>query len=126
ELRRGPVSRDRFGIRLVAFRTASGRLAALEARCSHLGADLGSGCVVGETLRCPFHQWEYGVDGRCVRIPASRVIPVFARQRSFPVTERHGNLFVFNGPAPLFPLPFYPGLEPEDVICGRPYSVELA
>ena len=49
-LRRGPVSRDIFGRRLVAFRTAAGRLAVLDLRCSHFGADLGGGCVIGESL----------------------------------------------------------------------------
>src|SRR5207245_1715854 len=40
QLRRGPVSRDVLGRRLVAWRTASGRAVVLDARCSHLGADL--------------------------------------------------------------------------------------
>jgi phenylpropionate dioxygenase-like ring-hydroxylating dioxygenase large terminal subunit len=126
ELDRGPVSRDLFGRRLVVFRTATGRIAALDARCSHLGADLGCGRVMGETIRCPFHHWEYGPDGRCSRIPASAEIPDFAQQRSFPVQERHGYIYVFNGPEPLFPLPFYPGTVPADLICGRPYTVDLA
>ena len=122
ELRRGPVSRDLFGQRLVAFLTESGRCAVLEARCAHLGADLGCGRVRGEVIQCRFHHWEYGPDGRCTRIPADPKIPAFARQRSFPVAERHGNLFVFNGPEPLFPLPFYDGVPPGDLVCGRPYE----
>jgi nitrite reductase/ring-hydroxylating ferredoxin subunit len=126
ELRAGPVSRDLFGARLVAFRTKGGRIAALDARCAHLGADLGCGRVVGEAVQCRFHHWEFGADGRCSRIPASAEIPGFARQRSYPVAERHGNLYVFNGPEALFPLPFYEGVDPADVICGAPYEVELA
>lgn len=125
ELRRGPVTRELFGQRLVAFRTASGRLAVLDARCSHLGTDLGRGCVVGEAIRCPYHHWEFGPDGRCSNIPASAEIPAFARQRSFPVAERHGNVFVFNARAPLFPLPFYPGLTPEELRCSQPDEVTL-
>ena len=116
ELGRGPVSRDLFGQRLVGFLTASGRVAVLAARCAHLGADLGGGRVRGENLQCPFHQWEYGADGRCARIPACAEIPAFARQERFPVVERHGNVFVFNGPEARFPLPFYPGVVPDDVI----------
>lgn len=125
ELRTGPVSRDMFGQRLVAFRTSRGRLAVLEARCSHLGADLGCGRVVGEALQCPFHHWEYGADGRCTHIPASPEIPEFACQRSFPVAERHGCVFVFNRSEALFPLPFYPGVAPEDLLCGKPYEAIL-
>jgi phenylpropionate dioxygenase-like ring-hydroxylating dioxygenase large terminal subunit len=125
ELERGPVSRDLFGRRLVVFRTDSGRIAALEARCSHLAADLGCGQVVGEAIRCPFHHWEYGTDGKCSHLPASREIPGFARQQCFPIKERHGYLYVFNGSQALFPLPFYPDVEPADLICGDPFVVEL-
>jgi len=125
ELEHGPVSRDLFGQRLVVFRTDSGRIAALEARCSHLAADLGCGRVVGEAIRCPFHHWEYGIDGKCTHIPASHEIPGFAKQQNFPVQERHGYLYVFNGPQALFPLPFYPGVEPAELICGKPFVVEL-
>src|SRR5439155_18370363 len=50
ELRRGPVSKDLLGRRLVAFRTGAGRAAVLDARCAHLGADLGRGRVVGDGI----------------------------------------------------------------------------
>jgi nitrite reductase/ring-hydroxylating ferredoxin subunit len=109
------------GRRLVAFRTESGRLAVLHASCSHLGADLGRGSVVGETIRCPFHHWQYGTDGRCTRIPAQVTIPSFARQMTYPVVERHGYVFLFNAPEPLFPLPFFFDARPEDFVAVRPF-----
>jgi phenylpropionate dioxygenase-like ring-hydroxylating dioxygenase large terminal subunit len=124
-LRRGPLARDIFGQRLVAFRTASGRLAALDARCSHLGADLGRGCVAGEALRCSFHHWEYGIDGRCTHIPVTTDIPSTARQASYPVVERHGFVFVFNGPKPLFELPFFAGINAADMMPARPFGTVL-
>jgi nitrite reductase/ring-hydroxylating ferredoxin subunit len=125
ELAHGPLSRDLFGERLVAFRTATGRIAVLEARCSHLGTDLGCGRVVGEQIQCPYHNWEYDVDGRCTRIPASSDIPAFARQRRYPIAERHGHLYVFNGRQPLFPLPFYDGVDPDELICSNPHEAVL-
>jgi aminopyrrolnitrin oxygenase len=121
ELRRGPVSRDMFGRRLVAFRTATGRLCVMEARCAHLGADLGRGCVSGEAIRCPFHHWEYAADGHCVRIPGNAEIPGRARQVVYPAVERHGYIFVFNGREPLFPLPFFFDVSPEQFVAGRPF-----
>lgn len=124
-LRRGPLARDIFGRRLVAFRTASGRLAVLNARCSHLGADLGRGCVAGESLRCSFHHWEYGIDGRCTRIPVTADIPPTARQASYPVVERHGFVFVFNGSEPLFELPFFAGINAEEMVPARPFGTVL-
>src|SRR5947209_2234386 len=119
DLRGKPLSRNLPGRRLVAFRTGSGRLAVLDARCAHLGADLGRGRVVGEVIRCPFHQWEYGVDGCCARIPAQADIPAFARQAAFPVSERHGHVYVFNGRKVLFPLPFFEDCRPEELAAGR-------
>src|SRR6185369_8686627 len=70
-LRRGPLSKRILGRDLVAFRTASGRVAVLNARCSHLDANLGCGRVTGESLQCPFHHWKYGADGRCTHVPGA-------------------------------------------------------
>jgi phenylpropionate dioxygenase-like ring-hydroxylating dioxygenase large terminal subunit len=125
ELRRGPVSRALCGRRMVAFRTAGGRVCVLDARCSHLGADLGRGRVVGEAIQCPFHQWEYGPDGRCLHIPVASEIPATARQTCYPAVERHGILFVFNGSEPVFPLPFFPGARPEEFLPARPFGTVL-
>jgi hypothetical protein len=72
-------------------------------------------------IRCPFHNWEYGPDGRCTRIPLGGTIPPFARQFCYPIQERHGLLFIFNGPEPLFPLPFFADERPEDFVPGKPF-----
>lgn len=125
ELRDRPVSKDLLGRRLTAFRTASGSVAVLDARCSHLRADLGNGCVVGETIQCPYHHWRYGSDGRCVHIPAGVAIPDFARQGSYAAVERHGLVFFFNGPQPLYPLPFFADAVPEDFVRARPFGMTL-
>jgi nitrite reductase/ring-hydroxylating ferredoxin subunit len=109
------------GRQLVAFRTASGRVVVMDGRCCHLGADLGRGRVVGESIRCPFHHWEYGPDGACTRIPAQARIPATARQAVYPTVERHGYVFLFNGPEPLFPLPFFCDARHEDFLAGRPF-----
>lgn len=114
-----PLTRNVLGRDLVAFRTASGRVAILDARCSHLGADLGRGRVAGESIQCPFHHWRYGVDGLCVGKPGQAAIPSFARQACYPARERHGLLFFFNGPEELFPLPFFDSTDPEDLAPGR-------
>lgn len=121
ELEGRPVSRKMLGRQLVAFRTASGKLALMQANCAHLGADLGCGRVVGESVQCPFHGWRYGVDGTCVQIPGVRDIPAFARLQAYPVVERHGFVFFFNGPEPLFPLPFFFGEDPAAFVAAKPF-----
>jgi nitrite reductase/ring-hydroxylating ferredoxin subunit len=120
QLRNGPVSKRILGRDLVAYRTQSGQAVVMEARCAHLGANLGNGKVVGECLQCPFHEWQYGPDGRCTRVPRWETVPDFARVLSYPVAERHGLLFYFNGRRPLFPLPFFLGEREDDYRAARP------
>jgi len=102
------------GRELVAFRTESGRAAIADPHCPHLGAHLGvGGKVVGESLRCPFHHWEFGADGGCTRIPYANRIPPKAKLRSWPVTERNGMVMIYHDPdgaAPSFEVPELPEL----------------
>jgi aminopyrrolnitrin oxygenase len=124
DLRRGPVGQRLLGRDLVAFRTASGKFSVLDARCSHLGANLGCGEVVGETIQCPFHHWRFGRDGRCAEIPSQKETPAFARQQSYPVVERHGYIFFFNAATAFYPLPFFENERPEDFAAGRMFSYQ--
>ena len=124
DLRKGPVAKRTLNRDLVAFRTESGKVSVLDAHCSHLGAHLGCGDVVGETIQCPFHNWRFGPDGRCTKIPGSAVIPAFARQQSYPTAELHGYVFFFNGAEPLFPMPFFENETPGDFQAAKIFSYE--
>jgi nitrite reductase/ring-hydroxylating ferredoxin subunit len=85
-----------FGRELVLFRTRLGKPAVLDAYCSHLGAHLAvGGRVVGESIRCPFHGWQYDASGQCVAIPHCKAIPPKARVRSWDVVERNGLVFAW-------------------------------
>jgi phenylpropionate dioxygenase-like ring-hydroxylating dioxygenase large terminal subunit len=113
------------GRRLVAYRTASGRAVVMDGHCSHLGADLGRGCVIGDRIQCPFHHWEYDADGRCRHIPVTEAIPSTARQTVYPAVERHGTVFFFSATQPLFPLPFFAGADPALFAAARPFETVL-
>ena len=119
-LAKGPVSLSAFGRDLAAFRTESGKVVVMDGRCAHLGADLGRGAVKGECIECPFHSWRYGPDGRCTQVPGEYAIPPEARQVVYPVVERHGLIFIFNGAEALFPLPFFFDASPEDYVAAKP------
>ena len=122
QLRSGPVTKTLLGRKMVAFRTSSGQYSVMDARCSHMGADLGKGCVVGENIQCPFHGWQYSAVGRCVNIPTAQDIPKFAQQTRFPSQQRHGDLFFFNAPEPLFPLPYFSGYQTSDLVPAKPFT----
>ena len=125
DLYRGPIKVQVGRGTYVVFRTEAGHVAALDARCVHMGADLSLGCVVGEQLRCPFHEWEFSGDGACVRIPASAEVPAFARQRSYPVAVRGPHVFLFNQPSSLFDMPFYDGRLPDDLLPAAPFDATV-
>jgi phenylpropionate dioxygenase-like ring-hydroxylating dioxygenase large terminal subunit len=90
--------------RLVLYRDHDGHAHALDARCPHLGADLAQGTVTSDGLRCAFHGWTFGGDGACRSAPGHAVPPERCA-RAYPVEERWRFVWIFNGPAPLFPLP---------------------
>lgn len=104
-LRRGrPRPLDLEGFPLVLWRDAQGHPVAMDRRCAHLGADLSQGRITPEgLLECPFHHWCFDAQGVCRKGPFPH--PPQRRLSHYPVLERWGQLWVFLGPEPLFPLP---------------------
>ncbi len=103
-----------FGEELVLFRTRSGQARLVDAFCPHLGAHLGhGGRVMGETVRCPFHGWQFdGATGACTAIPYCERIPAKARVRAWDVIERNGMIFAWYH-AEQKPADWQPPLMPE-------------
>jgi vanillate O-demethylase monooxygenase subunit len=75
--------------------------------CAHRGAALSCGWLENDELRCAYHGWTYGADGRCTAIPSrfGRVIPERARLRSFAAREAYGMVWVCLAAEPKFGLP---------------------
>jgi len=94
---------------LVIFRTETGEVHVLDAFCPHLGAHLGfGGTVVGESLQCPFHAWQWAGDGSCASIPYAKRIPPGAKIRSWRAQELADMIFVWHhieDEPPFFDLP---------------------
>jgi len=97
---------------LVLWRSDDG-LHAWRDLCVHRGAKLSLGTIRlsenGDCVVCPYHGWEYGSSGECVRIPAQpdQPPPSRARVESFAVREKYGLVWVCLGAAsgdvPSFP-----------------------
>jgi 3-ketosteroid 9alpha-monooxygenase subunit A len=94
----GPHAVEAFGTKLVVFADSAGRLHVLDAYCRHMGGDLTRGTVKGDEIACPFHDWRWGGNGRCQRIPYSRRVPPTARTRSWLTLEQNRQLFVWHDP----------------------------
>lgn len=88
-----------FGQDLVAFRTQSGVLSVLDAHCLHMGAHLGyGGKVIDDCIACPYHGWQYRVDGSNALIPYEDHT-IAKRIRQWPIIEQHEIVFMWHDPA---------------------------
>jgi 3-ketosteroid 9alpha-monooxygenase subunit A len=94
----GPHAVGAFGTKLVVFADSAGRLHVLDGYCRHMGGDLTMGTIKGDQVACPFHDWRWGGDGRCAKIPYARRVPPAARTRSWLTLEQNKQLFVWNDP----------------------------
>jgi vanillate O-demethylase monooxygenase subunit len=93
----GMISRVIINEPLVLFRTADGRVIALEDRCCHRQAPLSLGRREGDHLRCMYHGLKFDSTGRCVEIPGQQTIPPTARVRRFAAVEKDSWLWIWMG-----------------------------
>jgi phenylpropionate dioxygenase-like ring-hydroxylating dioxygenase large terminal subunit len=99
------LGREFLGGRVAVFRGANGIARVFGAYCVHMGADLAVGSVEGNSLICRFHRWTYNQEGRVVKIGAGDPPPARACLFRFPVVERWGMVWAFNGTTALWNLP---------------------
>jgi phthalate 4,5-dioxygenase oxygenase subunit len=84
----------------VLFRRDDGGWALVGRFCAHRGVDLAFGRHEDGGLRCLYHGWLYGPDGRCREQPAEPEHSRFAekiRIPSYPCVERNGIVFAYLG-----------------------------
>jgi len=91
---------------LTLFRGESGRPVVMDPLCPHRLTKLSIGNVEGDAIRCQFHGWKFGADGRCVEAPLQT--PALIERVTVgtrPVREKFGLIFVYlgEGPEPEFP-----------------------
>ena len=106
------------------YRGQDGRAQVLAPFCPHRGTQLSTGWVEGNALRCFYHGWKFGANGRCVEAPAEHDgFAATVKIRSYPTEEYKGLIFAFlgeEGAAP--PFPCYAALEGEGRIETSVYE----
>lgn len=104
---------------LVLFRDREGRLGLVAESCPHRSASLAYGIPTTDGIRCPYHGWEFGRDGRCLsqpNEPDKRAFRDRVGTTAYPVEELGGLLFAYLGPEPRPLLPRYDGFVAEGTI----------
>lgn len=91
---------------------ASGKVILLDAYCPHMKTHLagenttsyviqdgGGTNIEGDSIRCPYHAWRFGPDGKCDDIPYhDGEIPEAACVKSWPVVESLGAVWIWYDP----------------------------
>src|SRR5215510_10233476 len=96
------------GERLIAFRAKNGGPGLIGEFCPHRLASLYFGRVEEAGMRCVYHGWAFGMDGRCLEMPNEPGGGFCAKIRhvGYPCEERGGMIWAYMGPAsPPPPLP---------------------
>ena len=101
---------------LIAFRDKSGRVGVLEPHCAHRGTSLEFGRIEERGIRCCYHGWLFGTDGKCLEMACEQ--PGYAErmdvwQPAYPTREFGGLVFVYMGP--LEQMPEFPVYDIVDV-----------
>ncbi len=124
DLAKGKVTALNFlGRELALYRGHDGNVRAVDAYCPHMGAHLAEGMVEGDNLRCFFHGWTYEPDGTLTSIPCQNK-PLDLRIQTWPVKERYGLIWIYNGREPTHDVFEVPELAGQEVDWGHGAAFE--
>lgn len=130
ELDAGPLAVSFFGKEFALYRGESGRFVMLDAYCKHMGTHLTRGSsahivstpdyIEGDSIRCPYHAWKYGPDGKLEEIPwQPGVCPKSANINAYIVKEVMGCVLMWHDPEggePDFDPPYLPAWDRPDAM----------
>jgi 5,5'-dehydrodivanillate O-demethylase oxygenase subunit len=104
------------GEEFTLYRGEDGVPHAVAFRCPHRGAQLSSGWVERDCIRCRFHGWKFDGSGQCVEQPAeNESFAEKVRIRSYPTREYLSFVFAYFGAGEPPPLPLYPDFENQEL-----------
>lgn len=126
ELKTGEVQSHGFlDGKVVVYRGEDGVARVMSGYCPHMGGDLGDAKVVGTSIQCPWHKFEFDKGGVCRKTGIGDPAPRAARLFAFPTEEKYGLIWAFNGDTPLFEIPSFPGNKKNLVFVTRAFPVEF-
>lgn len=110
ELDQGPMAVRFFGQDFALYRGESGKAIMLDAYCPHMGTHLTASKspmlvqneehIEGDSIRCPYHGWRFGPDGKCDDIPYfDGPKPRSANINAYTIKEVMGCIFMWFDPA---------------------------
>lgn len=106
----GPLAVRLLGVDYVVWQANGNSLAAAPDRCPHRESPLSIGTVANGVLTCPYHGWDFGEGGKCVRIPSNAEegrIPPAAHLQTVLADARYGLIWLCPG-TPSSPIPEIP------------------
>ncbi len=94
------------GERLVVYRTSAGQAAIAGEFCPHRLASLYFGRIEADGIRCVYHGWKFGTDGRCLEMPSqAKPFCESISHVAYPCAERGGVVWTYMGEGEAPPLP---------------------
>jgi phenylpropionate dioxygenase-like ring-hydroxylating dioxygenase large terminal subunit len=116
--KKGTYSFSILNQRVALYRGEDGKVRALDAFCPHLGTDLSNGDVIGNNIRCYFHQWELNESGNVCKIKCREEVSESLKKiknNSYPTQELYGHIWVFSDSEKNHDLPHPSTMEDEKV-----------
>ncbi|KAM3238585.1 chlorophyllide a oxygenase, chloroplastic-like [Capsicum annuum] len=82
----------------VIFRGTDGESGCVQNTCAHRACPLDLGSVNEGRIQCPYHGWEYSTDGKCEKMPSTRLLNV--KIKALPCFEQEGMIWIWPGNDP--------------------------
>lgn len=125
-LKHKPTKIKRFGLDLVLFRDSNGLANCLVDVCPHRGVELSAGKIIGDTLACPYHGFQFDGKGVCHKIPCNETraqIPTTMKAGYFQLREEKSIIWLWWGESRvedrLPQVPWFDDIEVNEYLLSR-------
>ncbi|CAA0827906.1 Chlorophyllide a oxygenase- chloroplastic [Striga hermonthica] len=82
----------------VLFRGKDGTPGCVRNTCAHRACPLHLGSVNEGRIQCPYHGWEYSTDGKCEKMPSTKLLNI--KIKALPCLEQEGMIWIWPGNDP--------------------------